>query len=152
MRIHERIRERQTRGAEYPGHAPTHLVIPGALPGLNEIISACRRNRYAGAQQKKRVESSIMAAIQSQCPGVSYSCPVYLRITWVCADRRRDRDNIAAGKKFLLDAMVKAGLIRGDGWRDVVGFDDRFELGDPRVIVSITPFTDPQELKLRFFC
>ena len=33
------------------------FVIKGPLPGLNELIEAERRNRYLGAQLKKKCET-----------------------------------------------------------------------------------------------
>ena len=35
--------------------------------------------------------------------------------------------------------MIEAGLIRNDGWRNVAGFKDRFDIDkdDPRVMVLV---------------
>jgi hypothetical protein len=37
-----------------------------------------------------------------------------------------DPDNIAAGKKFLLDGLQAAGVISGDGWKQIASLEDRF--------------------------
>lgn len=43
--------------------------------------------------------------------------PVYCRYLWVERDRRRDKDNIAAfGRKVIQDALVQMGALRNDGW------------------------------------
>lgn len=46
---------------------------------------------------------------------------------------------IAFAKKFILDALVGAGVLRGDGWKHISGFTDRFKVSkeDPRIEVEI---------------
>ena len=83
------------------------LTIPGRLPGLNELIEAERANRYKGAQLKKDAERRICAEIRRQLHGVHIRRPVVMRYLWVEPDRRRDRDNITAGRKFVQDALVR---------------------------------------------
>ena len=52
-------------------------------------------------------------------------------------------DNRAFAKKFILDGMVKSGLIENDNWSHVTGFTDRFALaGANRVEVTITEVED----------
>jgi hypothetical protein len=42
---------------------------------------------------------------------------------YVEPNRKRDPDNIVAGgTKLLLDSLVGAGVLRGDGWSDNLGF------------------------------
>ena len=49
-----------------------------------------------------------------------------------------DLDNICFAKKFILDALVKAGTIKTDGWNGVMGFTDEFFItNNPRVEVDI---------------
>lgn len=46
---------------------------------------------------------------------------------------------MAFAKKFILDALVKAGILAGDGRKNVVGFSDEFHVdpGNPRVVITI---------------
>lgn len=46
---------------------------------------------------------------------------------------------MAAGKKFILDALVSAGILTGDGRQNVVGFSDEFHVdkANPRVVITI---------------
>ena len=63
--------------------------------------------------------------------------PVVIRFDWHEMGRERDLDNIAAGgRKFILDAMVAAKVLPGDGWRWVRGFRDQFWLGPAGVRVT----------------
>ena len=86
------------------------FVIKGPLPGLNELIEAERRNRYLGAQLKKKCETVVMHAAR-QLGNVEFKEPVYMVYRWYEKDRRRDKDNICAfGRKVIQDALVKARL------------------------------------------
>lgn len=102
------------------------LEVPEKLPGLNEYTMACRANRYAAAQLKRETEDAIIYHIHGARP---ITRPVTITFTWVERDHRRDLDNIAFGKKFLLDAMVKAGILPDDGQAWVRGFRDELTHG-----------------------
>ena len=55
-------------------------------------------------------------------------------------DRRRDKDNICAfGRKVIQDALVKARYLSNDGWKNIRGFEDHFEVDakNPRIEVEI---------------
>lgn len=45
---------------------------------------------------------------------------------WTVKDRRKDKDNIAFAKKFILDGLVEAGILPNDGWEYVGGWIDEF--------------------------
>ena len=57
------------------------FVIKGPLPGLNELIEAERRNRYLGAQLKKKCETVVMHAAR-QLGNVEFEEPVYMIYRW----------------------------------------------------------------------
>jgi len=65
--------------------------------------------------------------------------PVTAKFTWYEENRRRDKDNIAFAKKFIFDGLVKAGVLKGDGWDYVAGFSDDFKVDKhkPRVEIEI---------------
>lgn len=113
------------------------LIIPGRLPGLNEYIEAERTKKYAGARMKKEAEQRIEWAAKSQLRGVRFKCPVIMHYTWIEANKKRDKDNIAFAKKFVQDALVHAGVLGNDGWDYVDGFTDAFAVDkkNPRVEV-----------------
>lgn len=111
------------------------LTIPLKLPGLNEYVRACRANRYKGAGMKARVEGEIGLFVRA-LPEFDY--PVRITFLWQEANKRRDFDNIAFAKKFILDALVREGKLKDDNRRYVAGFEDQFQYGDDwRVILTI---------------
>ena len=115
------------------------ITIPGTLPGLNEYINAERGNRYQAAKLKRQTEDMIVMCIWEQMPGVEISEPVHIVYHWYEPNKRRDKDNIAFAKKFVQDALVKAGVISNDGWGEIVSFSDEFRVdkSNPRVEVVI---------------
>lgn len=120
------------------------FTIRGTLPGLNELIEAERRNRFIGANLKKQYEAVVMRAARS-LGNVEFEEPVYMVYHWYEKDRRRDKDNICAfGRKVIQDALVKARFLRNDGWKNIAGFEDRFyvDKDKPRVVVEILEVTE----------
>lgn len=97
--------------------------IEGKFPSFNEYINACRKNRYGGGNFKARWDD-ICALQMVKMPVIN--CPVFIRFTWYEATRKRDKDNVAFAKKFILDAMQKIGKLPNDNNRYISGFEDRF--------------------------
>ena len=59
---------------------------------------------------------------------------------WYCEDRRKDKDNISSfGRKVIQDALVRAKILKNDGWKQIIGFEDHFEIDrkNPRIVVEI---------------
>lgn len=116
------------------------LVIPGRLHNLNDLISAERTNRHMGAKMKADDEVIVSVAIR-RCMGITaIQKPVYMEYKWVEPNKRRDLDNISSyGRKIIQDSLVKTGVLKDDGWNEVVGFSDRFEVDreNPRIEVLI---------------
>lgn len=102
------------------------VTIPMKLPSLNEYIGWCRENRFKAAARKKQIESDICLFI-GKLP--IFSNPVLISFVWTEGNKKRDYDNVAFAKKFILDAMVKAGKLKDDNRRYVVGFVDTFRYG-----------------------
>lgn len=105
------------------------FVINHKLPSLNDYINACRYNRYKGANLKKEVENIISmfihnAKMKNQVKAIKN--PVIVHFAWHEKTKKRDYDNIASAKKFILDAMQKTGIIPNDNRKYIKGFTDTF--------------------------
>ena len=105
--------------------------IPLRLPGLNEYINECRTNKFGAAAMKRETEDSIGWFIK-RLP--AFERPVIVHFTWIEKDRKRDLDNIAFAKKFIFDALVKFGKLKGDGQKYVIGFTDHLEHGSATMV------------------
>ena len=118
----------------------THkLIIPGRLPTLNEYSAAERTNAKYAAKLKKDTENMIAWLAITRLPGLEIKNPVHIDYLWIEKDKRRDLDNISFAQKFVQDALVKAGVLKNDGWKHVEGFSHSFAVDakNPRVEVSI---------------
>lgn len=114
------------------------LTIQGKLPGLNEYTRANRTNPQVGAKMKREANEVCLwearaARLKPMRP------PVMVRIAWFEPNRRRDPDNVVSGKKFILDALVEAGVIGNDNWQWVAGFEEKVALDreNPRIEVEL---------------
>ena len=115
------------------------LKIQGTLANLNDYTKACRTNRFLGAEMKKKMESIVASHIFQQLDVIRFEEPFVLSFRWFEPNRKRDLDNIAFAKKFVLDALVKEGILVNDGWEWVKGFTDEFFIDreNPRIEVDI---------------
>lgn len=104
-----------------------YFKINAKLPSLNDYTNACRANKYNGAKFKEEVEEVIGWAIRGAvCERTLRPTqkPVYIFFEWHEKTKKRDADNIASAKKFILDAMQKHGIIPNDNRKFVKGFQD----------------------------
>lgn len=116
------------------------FTILGKLNNLNDYTAACRRNAYAGNKMKRRNEETVLWAIRQQLRGVHIKKTVELEFYWYEPNKRRDHDNVSSfGRKVIQDALVKAGVLKDDGWDYIDGFRDVFLLDreNPRIEVVI---------------
>lgn len=114
------------------------FVIPGRLPGMNEIVAAAKSHRMAYASMKKQYTDSIMWLLIKM---PKFNGAVDIQIAWHEKDCRRDIDNISGGgQKFILDALVGAGIIKDDSQKYVKSIKHYFEIDkdEPRIEVGIT--------------
>jgi hypothetical protein len=96
--------------------------IDTRLPGMNEIIDAATRFRRRGskriplyADMKSHSTNIVMWSIKAEGITGPIPSPYGVTIIWQESTRRRDIDNIQAATKFVLDGLVKAGVVAGDG-------------------------------------
>lgn len=116
------------------------IDIPLELPTLNEYWGANNRSRWAGAGMKKRAEKAILEHLRNVSPAeIPQGKRLFVKITWTRKNARNDPDNISFAKKFVLDAMVTAGIIPNDSQKYIAGFYDLFTVGSPNVRIELIP-------------
>lgn len=113
--------------------------IPGTMPQLNDYIRAERATRFAAARIKRDAHAKVFAALAPQVPLPHFDEPVDVIFTWYRPDRRTDKDNVAFAKKFILDALQKAGVIENDKWAMCSPYDGGYSIDkeNPRTVVKI---------------
>lgn len=116
------------------------FTIEGRMPGLNEYTKKNRSDVHAGAAMKRReTERAAHAARAAHVP--RFERPVRVTFHWFepGRGRKRDLDNVAFAKKFVLDGLVMAGVLADDGPGYVVGFADVFSYcADPHIVVTVS--------------
>ncbi len=113
--------------------------IAGSLPGLNEYTAACRTNPHAGAKLKRGAQMVVAAYARCKKPPV-FDGPVFITFAWHEPNRRRDADNVAFAKKFILDALVGLGVLPDDDAANsspASPTSSTSTVENPRVVVSI---------------
>lgn len=104
------------------------FVINRKLPSLNEWWYSLASNKYMGAKFKREVEEDIGWYIKrALASGTLHKVekPVVINFEYHEKTKRRDADNIASAKKFILDALVKQGILEDDSRKYVKGFYDK---------------------------
>lgn len=102
---------------------------------LNDYIKVCRANKYNANKYKTKLEHEI-GLFLAKMP--KWDNPIKIHFHWVEGTKKRDIDNVAFAKKFILDSMVKNGKLTDDNRRYVTAFTDTFEYSDTtKVILEI---------------
>ena len=114
------------------------FVLLGEYCTLNEYSEAERTHYRYGASIKKAETNRAALELKSQWDGVPIPKSVF-KFTWYRKNRRTDPDNMVFAKKFILDAMQQVGIIKNDGWKQVAGFIDEWDVDpdDPRVEIEL---------------
>ena len=119
------------------------FTIEGRMPGLNEYTKANRSSYHKGAAMKRReTERAAWSAKAARVP--RFRRPVRVTFHWFEPEkgRKRDTDNVAFAKKFILDGLKLAGIIADDSPKWVVGFKDVFSYcDDPHIVVTLSEVT-----------
>jgi len=111
------------------------IFLEGKFPTLNQYIRAERGNLYQAAKIKKTETERVKYSCLGILPVENY--PVSIQFIWSQFNHRTDPDNIAFAKKFILDGLVEAGVLAGDGFKQISSFSDTFTLEADGVNVII---------------
>lgn len=80
-------------------------------PSLNEYIQAERSNRYKGAKLKKDYTEATQMMVARYRGAVTRKADIHFE--WHTS-RRVDPDNLDFARKFVLDGLVRAGVLIDD--------------------------------------
>ncbi len=113
------------------------LVLDYIPTDLNTYVNAERTNRFIGAKIKKEETERVYWSCKEQ--GLKlHTKPVQVSISWHVPTKRKDPDNTSFAIKFVLDGMVKAGVLENDGFKNITSISHAFLLSDtPRVEIVL---------------
>ena len=127
-----------------------YVTILGQLKGLNELLAGRVfkpgnkangfKGRYVNAVKQNNDRQCIFY-IREQLKGVKIEKPIAIHYDIYAQDKRHDRMNIAsATDKSFQDALQLCGIIKNDGWDDVIDITFNFYLDreNPRTEITIT--------------
>lgn len=115
------------------------FTVQGELPDLNTIIKESKRGR-GNWQPYNDLKHEHTIRVMAACRGIRPFDKINVDIEWVCKNKRKDKDNIMAGTKFIMDGLVVSGIIENDGWGEIGDITHSFYVDkeNPRVIVGLT--------------
>jgi hypothetical protein len=113
------------------------LDIQGTMPGLNDFLAAVNRHRLMGNKMKQEQTERVAWAAKTQLP--VFTRKINLTFVYREANRKRDKDNIAFAKKFILDGLVTSGRVPNDTWAWIGDWSEAFvvEPNNPGITVII---------------
>lgn len=115
------------------------LVLNDSLPTMNEIIAMSKQGKK-GYQPYARSKAEITEWIVWEC-NVQKLNPLKSKadftITWICKDKRKDKDGIMCGCKYIFDGLQHAGIIKNDGWLEIGDISHKFEIGKEQVKIEM---------------
>ena len=129
------------------------LWIPIVFPGMNDIIElrGKRRGKWDKWSQTKATLSDQIGLLAKR-QDLEIEGPAYFTYLHFEPNRRRDPSNFtSAAQKIIEDALQKAGILQGDGWRDVLGFRHWWQVSrDPGVflVVADRSYCDSEALQI----
>ena len=124
---------------------------PLPLPGRNDLENDARANRYVAGKLKREETERVALICKTAMAQQGWEAPdagVRVEVTLLWSEmhgpenrsRCRDQDNISAYQKPLLDGIVAAGAIAGDGPGFIAGFSKnylRIDKENPGVLVTL---------------
>jgi len=115
-------------------------TVKGQLATLNDHDKANRANKFAGAKLKKDMTDLVVWQMKGKKRVTS---PCVLSFSWFISGKH-DYDNICFARKYILDGMVKAGVLENDSPKYVIGFGgDTFikvSKGEEKVIIDVEEY------------
>lgn len=92
--------------------------------------------QYAAVKRQWHATVALLAQV-ARTPSFEAA---HVRFEWVEPNRRRDPSNVCGGgTKILLDALQHAGVLKNDGWKQVLSLSHRWRVdaANPGVLVTL---------------
>ena len=106
-------------------------------PTLNDQINSARSHWSKSAATKKKWTNTI-ALLSKDLP--QFPDKVWLELFYSVKTFARDADNISASRKFLMDGLVQAGVIRNDNLTivqsPIIEWFERGKVDEVTIVIS----------------
>jgi len=116
-----------------------NLLIEGEMMDFNTFQNKTRSNKFVGSKIKKEQTELVYWECKKQKVSPVTEYPIEITFKWYSKDNRKDIDNVAFAKKFILDGLVQAKVLENDSRKFIYGFIDEFYIDSkwPRVEVEL---------------
>jgi len=114
---------------------PLTITFESKIPTLNEYINVERTNRYGAASMKKSATTGCMVESLNYRGLIDPNGLYDVVACWETADNKLDPDNVYFGIKFVLDGMVKAGIINNDGRKNIRNINNKIDTTGKRKLI-----------------
>ena len=114
------------------------LYLNTKFISLNEYINLERKNKFAAASIKKSQTNKVIYLAIEQEFTLDQDKKYDVVFNWFKPNNKKDHDNICFAKKFILDGLVSAKILKSDGAKHIGNFQDNFFLDKDRPYVSCT--------------
>jgi Holliday junction resolvase RusA-like endonuclease len=104
--------------------------ITTELPGLNEYIKFERANKFKAIKLKKQYTDICGLFSKKIKSKIKKDTNYSLIINWTVKNNKKDPDNIYFAVKFILDGMVKAGVLQNDTRRFIGSIHHNISTGE----------------------
>lgn len=107
------------------------FTIQGELPDANQVIAASKSHYIVYSRMK--AENTLLVRLEAS--KLTKVDKADFEITWYCKNKRKDKDNIMFGQKFIFDGLVDAKIIENDGWSQIGDVVHKFKVDkdNPRI-------------------
>jgi len=122
------------------------LYLNTPFISLNEYINTERASKLGAATLKKSQTYKVAYLAKEQRFELP-ECKHDVTFIWYKPDNRKDHDNIAFAKKFILDGLVLSGVIKYDNPKYIGNFQDKFIVDKSRDYVSCVVIFEKSETK-----
>lgn len=113
------------------------IFFPYKFPSLNDYIAKERIHRQVAAKMKKEWTDLVTIEVKKRRLK-PFNSSVAITFEWYEENAKRDPDNIIFAKKFLLDGIVKSGLLPNDSQKWILAFDESWYINPKKPGVKVT--------------
>ena len=104
------------------------LIINTELITLNKYINIERGNKFGAAAIKKKLTNKVSFLATEAKFKIEPNVKHDIVLTWFKPNNRSDHDNISFAVKFVLDGLIKAGILQDDSPKYIGSIIHHFEL------------------------
>ena len=112
------------------------LILNTEFITLNKYINIERGNKFAAANIKKKLTNKVSFLAKTVNFKIESNVKHDIVLTWFKPNNRSDHDNISFAVKFVLDGLIKAGILQNDSPKYIGSIIHHFEVDKTRSYIS----------------